>query len=151
MPAATLDLGRLPGSFAICAAVVAAFFRRAIARRMGTFLVFGHNASGFLTIRRVEKPRFLIEPQPTNARCIPPAILKASLDVLQLKENAFGCLAVSISLANIVVIGRAVLNSVIEYSWIRGQACDGELVYVSFERPVIEYFAGDIVQPDTLA
>lgn len=42
MPAIALDLGRFPNAFAVRAAVIASFFRPAIAGGVGTLLIVGH-------------------------------------------------------------------------------------------------------------
>src|SRR6185437_1811876 len=54
-------------------------------------------------------------------------------------------------LGNVSVVGRAVLDGVVEDGRVRGEPGHRELVDVALQRPVIQQLAGDIVEPQALA
>src|SRR2546423_14733956 len=53
--------------------------------------------------------------------------------------------------ANALVVGSGIADRLVENGRVRGQARDRELVDVTAQRAVVENFAGDVVQPETLA
>src|SRR5262249_21087012 len=69
----------------------------------------------------------------------------------QLEEERLPRLALAYLLPDGRVVGRAVLDGVIEDGGIRGETGHGELVDVALERAVLQDVAGDIVEPEALA
>src|SRR5215467_2297794 len=69
----------------------------------------------------------------------------------QLEEERLPRLALAHLLPDGRVVGRAVLDGVIENGGIRGETGHGELVDVALEGAVLQDVAGDVVEPEALA
>ena len=67
------------------------------------------------------------------------------------KKSALARLALLQLLADRGVVGRAVLDRVVEDRRIRGQPGHREFVDVAFERAAVQQVARDVVEPDALA
>ena len=67
------------------------------------------------------------------------------------KKSASPDLPFAQLLADGRVVGRAVLDRMVEDRRIRGQAGYRKLVDVAFERAAVQQLARDVVQPDALA
>src|SRR6266513_1843284 len=69
----------------------------------------------------------------------------------QLHEERFTGFSRLCLVANALVVGGGIADRLVENGRVRGQARDRELVDVTAQRAVVENFAGDVVQPETLA
>ena len=69
----------------------------------------------------------------------------------QLEEEIFAGAAGTGERRDLLVVGVALADGVLEDGRVRGQAGDRELADVARERPVVEHLPGDVVEPQALA
>src|SRR4029434_929712 len=69
----------------------------------------------------------------------------------QLEEQRLARLAFRDLLADRAVVGRAVLDRVVEDGRVAAEARDRELSDVTLERSAVEEIAGDVVEPEALS